>query len=71
MCVQDLDGIITHHIDKVNASKPGSELANHLPPVHWQHGVQLALIMAQEDIPGQDVVSVGKVKDCGGQTKTE
>lgn len=34
MCVQDLDGIITHHVDKVNASKPGSELANHLPPVH-------------------------------------
>lgn len=34
VCVQDLDGIITHHIDKVNASKPGPKLANHLPPVN-------------------------------------
>lgn len=46
VCVQDLDCIITHHIDKVNASKSGSKLANHLPPVNWQQGVELTLIMA-------------------------
>lgn len=67
MCVQDPDGVVTHHVDKVDVSESGSQLANHLPPVICQHDVQLALIVAQRDVPGQDVVSVGKVKHCGGK----
>ena len=62
VCMQDTDAVITHHIDEVYISKPGSQLPNHLPPVLWEHGVQLALIAAQRDVPRQDIVSVGIVE---------
>lgn len=62
VCVQDPDTVVTHHVHKVYVGKPGSQLPNHLPPILRQHGVQLALISAQRNVPGQDVVSVGVVK---------
>jgi len=63
--VQDSDGVVTHHVDEVNVGEPGPQLANHLPPVLRQHGVQLALVVTQGDVPRQDVVPVGVVEHWG------
>lgn len=63
--VKDSDAVVAHHVDEVYVSQSGSELPDHLPPVLQQHGVQLAFIPAQRDVPGQDVVSVGQVEHCG------
>lgn len=60
--VKDADAVVAHHVDDVYVCESGSQLANHLPPVLQQHGVQLALIVTQGDVPGQDVVSVGQVE---------
>lgn len=74
MSVKDSDAVVTHHVDQVYVRESGSELADHLPPVLQQHGVQLAFVTTQRDVPGQDVVSVGKVEHCrqeeGGRHNT-
>lgn len=63
--VKDSDAVVAHHVDEVYISQSGSELPDHLPPVLQQHGVQLAFVPAQRDVPGQDVVSVSQVENCG------
>jgi len=65
VCMKNTDAVVTHDIDEVYVSEPGSQLPDHLPPVLQQHGVQLALITTQRKVPGQDVVSVGVVEHWG------
>lgn len=64
MRVEDADDVVAHHVDNINVSKPGLQLPEHLAPVVGQHGVQLALVVTQWGVPGQDVVSVGQVEYC-------
>lgn len=66
MRVEDADDVVAHHVDHVDVGEPGSQLPDHLAPVVGQHGVQLALVVTQRGVPGEDVVSVGIVKDWGG-----
>lgn len=66
MRVEDADDVVAHHVDHVDVGQPGSQLPDHLAPVVGQHGVQLALVVTQRGVPGEDVVSVGIVKDWGG-----
>lgn len=65
MRVEDADDVIAHHVDHVDVREPGPQLSDHLAPVIGQHGVQLALVVTQRGVPGEDVVSVGQVKDWG------
>lgn len=66
MRVEDADDVVAHHVDHVDVGQPGSQLPDHLAPVVGQHGVQLALVVTQRGVPGEDVVSVGIVKYWGG-----
>lgn len=67
MCVKDADAVVTHNVDEVDVGQPGPQLADHLPPVLQQHGVELALIPAEGGVPGEDVISVSIVKHWGGR----
>lgn len=69
MRVHDANDVIADHVDHVDVGNPGPQLADHLAPVFGQHGVQLALVLTQRGVPGQDVVSVGQVKDWGGERR--